>query len=270
MSSQRYISDTLKRKKEKTKKIKIYIFIFLVCLCLGTLLYLVRLPAIQISNIKVSGTMFVSRQEVESTTQNILKSNILWVIPKSNIFIFSKQELQEQLTQNPAIVSAKIRKKLFNTISIEIQEKEKEIIYCTSFERLECYYVNTAGLIYVKVQDFIIPEQEIIVYSDQAPKKIQDIILEQEVYTNLILFIKNSARYDIKIGEIYLRADGVIELKTREQTILKVSIFDDFKKDFTNLIALFEQGILTKEQLPIIEYIDIRFGNKVFYKNKTN
>ncbi len=46
--------------------------------------------------------------------------------------------------------------------------------------------------------------------------------------------------------------------------------FDDFKKDFDNFMALFDKNILTKEQLSEVEYIDLRFGNKVFYKNKTN
>ncbi len=34
--------------------------------------------------------------------------------------------------------------------------------------------------------------------------------------------------------------------------------------------SLFEKQAITKEQLQNIEYIDLRFGNKVFYKNKTN
>jgi len=269
MSSQRYISDTLKHKKQKVKKIKLYIVSFFAALFLVGLFYLIRLPFIQISEVKISGNAFVETQEISDKADKLLNSSILWIIPKKNIFIFSKRELELAIKENPAIISVKIRKDFFNTLTIDIQEQEKEMIYCTSLERTECLYVNKAGFIYAQVKDYIIPEQEIIIYNEQETKHIQDTLLEQEVYASIVSFIKNVARQDIRIGEVYIKADGVVEFVARDKTRLITSVFDDFKKDFVNLVALFEKNILTKEQLPQVEYIDLRFGNKVFYKNRT-
>ena len=90
------------------------------------------------------------------------------------------------------------------------------------------------------------------------------------VYTNVLLFIKNTARYNIKIAEVHIKQDGITEFVTRDQTRLITSVFDKFEQGFANLIALFEKEVLRKEALNEVEYIDLRFGNKVFYKNKTN
>jgi hypothetical protein len=270
MSSQRYISDTLKEKKKKVKKIKVYGVFLIVILFLVGLLYLIQLPQIQISEVKVSGNAFISSKELQDKANEVLDAHILWIIPKSNIFIFSKKELEIKLKQNPAIVSVKIRKDFFKTLTIEIQEQEKEMIYCTTLERTECFYINKTGFIYARVNEYIIPEQEILIYTEQGVKKIQDTILDEKTYIDVVLFVKNTARQDIRIGDVYIKLDGVVEFVTREKVRIITSLFDDFKKDFANLVALFEKSVLTKEQMPQIEYIDLRFGNKVFYKNRTN
>lgn len=270
MSNQRYISDTLRRKKQKIKKIKIYLIIFSVLLIVGAVIYFLRLPFIQISEIKINGNVFVEKQEIEQKANALLNKNLLWIIPNRNIFLFSKYELIESIKINPAIVSVKIRKDFFKTLSIEIQEQEKEMIYCTSIEKTECFYVNKNGFIYAKIDDIIIPEQEVIIYNEKGIKGLKDNLIEEKNYIDIVLFVRNLARQEIKIKEVYLKTDSTVEFISWDNTRFITSIFDEYKKDFANLIALFDQQVVLKEQLSNVEYIDLRFGNKVFYKNKTN
>lgn len=270
MSGQRYISDSLKRKKQKIKKIKLYSIFGIGILLVVGLLYLLQLSAVQISEVNITGNMFVEKNEIEQKTQELLNKKIIGIIPLTNIFVFPKHELVESIIQNPAIASVKIRKDYFKTLSIEITEHEKKIIYCIDLEKTNCFYVNHDGFVYAQVSDLIIPEREIILFNEKEVKNITDIILDIETYTQVLLFIKNLARQEIKIKEIYLKADSTIEFVSRENTRLITSVFDEFEKDFANLIALFDQNILTKDSLQEVDYIDLRFGNKVFYKNKTN
>lgn len=270
MSSQRYISDALKRKKQKVKKVKIYFVAFICIFILAGTIAILNIPAIQINQVKITGNVFVDTSEIEEKTNTLLNTKIIGLIPKRNIFIFSKRELEQELKQNPAIVSVKIRKDFFQTLSIDIVEQEKEMLYCVSIEKTECYYVNKIGFVYAKVEDIIIPEQEIIIYVENKNKKLKDTLIEEKVYIDIVLFVKNLAREQIKVREVYIKPDGVVEFVSADTTKFITSIFDEFSKDFANLIALFEQQVLTKEQLVEVEYIDLRFGNKVFYKNKTN
>jgi cell division septal protein FtsQ len=270
MSSQRYISDTLKQKKKKVKKIKVYVITFIVVLCLAGLIYFIRLPQIQISQVQISGNTFVETQEIKDKTDTLLNSFTLGFIPDRNIFLFSKKQLEKKLKENPAIVSTSIQKSYFDTLVITVTEQEKEMVYCASVERIDCLYINKTGFIYAKVEGLIIPEQEVIIYNEQGAKNIQDTILDETLYIDVVSFIKSAARYDVKIGEVYIKADGIIEFVTRDNTRIITSIYDDFEKDFEHFVALFDKAVLTKEQIPEIEYFDLRFGNKVFYKNKTN
>lgn len=270
MSSQRYISDTLKQKKQKFKKIKFYAIFVMIILCIVGLLYLIKLPSIQINDVKISGNVFVDTQEINSKTKEILGSYSYFIFLNKNIFFFPSKKLETKLKENPAIIKASIKKDFFNTLNITIEEQEKEMLYCSSAEKNECFYINKVGFIYAKVDEYIIPEQEIIIYNEQEKKNIKDTVLDEPTYTGLVLFIKNIVRQDIKIKEVYLKEDGTIEFVSQRGVKIIASRFDDFKKDFDNFVALFDQKILTKEQLSEIDYIDLRFGNKVFYKNKTN
>lgn len=270
MSSQRYISDALKRKKQKVKKVKVYLIVAITIVVLVGSVALLYIPTIQINQVKITGNFFVDTSEIEQKTNTLLDKKIIEIIPKRNIFIFSKKELERELKQNPAIVSVKIRKDFFHTLSIDIVEQEKEMLYCTSVEKTECYYVNKTGFMYARVDDMIIPEQEIIIYVENKNKQLKDTLIEENVYADIVLFVKNLAREQIKVREVYIKADGVVEFVNADTTKFIASIFDEFSKDFANLVALFQQQVITKEQLPEIDYIDLRFGNKVFYKNKTN
>ncbi len=270
MSSQRYISDTLKRKKNKVKKIKLYIILFFTVVFLGVFVYLTQLKQIQISDIKIFGNVFVYKREIENKANSVLNKKIFGFIPKRNFYFFSAEELEKEIKKNPAIISVKIRTEFPNSLFIEIEEQEKEMIYCTSVEHVDCLYINKTGFIYARVNDFIIPEQEVILYNEQGSQKITDVVMNENVYKELSLFIKNLTRQEIRVGEVYLKKDGVVELVTREKSRIITSIYDDYQKDFSNFLALFDKEVIKKNELNNFEYFDLRFGNKVYYKNKTN
>lgn len=270
MKNQRYVSDTLKNKKKKVRKVKFYLLFFLILLSLSGIVFLIQIPQIQISESFVSGNSFVSTEEIQGKVSEEMNSKILWFIPKSNIILFSKNKVQASIKENPAIISVSISKDYFQTLKIAIVEQEKEVIYCDSQERTNCFYVNGEGFIYARVEDFIVPEQEIILYRETDQKQIGQVVYEDELHNSVMTFIKSSARFGIVIQRAVLRADDVLEFYTKEGAQLRASRYDDFEKDFTNFVALFEQNVLQKETLDQIEYIDLRFGNKVFYKNKIN
>lgn len=270
MSSQRYVSDALKRKKQKVKKIKFYAISLLTILCLAGIVYVIQMPFMRINDVKISGNTFVDTEEINSKTNELLNRNTYWIFPNKNIFLFSKKALEAKIKENPAVIKVLIKKDFFNTLIINIEEQEKEMLYCTSVEKTECFYINKVGFIYAKVEEYIIPEQEVIIYNEQEKKNIKDTVLDEATYAELVLFIKNITRQDIKIGEVYIKEGGIIEFVSQSGVRIITSRFDDFEKDFDNFMALFDQNILTKEKLSEIEYMDLRFGNKVFYKNKTN
>ena len=268
MSSQRYISDTLKQKKKTMRKVKVYLILLACVLALTGLVFLMRMQSIQITDVTITGNSSVPTEEIEKKKDAVLGSYFLFVIPKSNIFIFPKRELISDIKENPAVISVAVDKKFFRAMDITVTEQEKEAIYCNSFERTECFYINKDGYLYSKVEGGVALDQEIIIYLEGEQKKITEHVFDSELYGNVVSFIKAAARYGMPVSNVYMKSDGLIEFNTQASARLITSRYDDLEKDFANLIALFDKEVLTKEQLGDIDYIDLRFGNKVFYKNR--
>jgi cell division septal protein FtsQ len=268
MSNQRYISDTLKKKKKKVQKIRVYIFLSFFVLFIGVLVYLSTLPKFQITTVEVNDLQFVSKDEVNNVIQKELNKKILWLIPRSNIFLFSSKKIEREIMQNPAFISVKINKDFFNTISIIITEQEKHALYCTNESNTLCYFVNPEGMLYSQTQS--ISDSEILIYVLDKELQNKDFIINTETYKHISNFIKSVKQLDIQIQKMFIFSDGVIEFETNTQTRIRTSIFDNFENNFISFVALFEQNILQKDKMFEIQYIDLRFGNKVFYKNKTN
>ncbi len=269
MSNQRYISDTLKQKKKKVRKVKAYLILLACVLLLTGLVFLMRMQSIQITDVTIAGNSFVPTEEIEKKKDAVLGSYFLFVIPKSNIFIFPKGELISDIKENPAVINVSIDKKFLRGMSIAVTEQEKEAIYCNSLERTECFYINKDGYLYSKVEGGVALDQEIIIYLEGEQKKITEFVFDSALYSNVVSFIKASARYGMPVSSVYMKSDGQIEFNTQVSARFITSRYDDLEKDFANLIALFDKEVLTKEQLGGIDYIDLRFGNKVFYKNRT-
>lgn len=269
MSSQRYISDTLKQKKRMVRKVKVSLVMLAILLVLAGIVFLTRIASVQISTVNITGNSFVPTEEIQNKTDDILNSSYAFLIPKRNIFLFPKSSLISHIKENPAVTGVEINKDLFDTLTITITEQEKEAIYCNSFERTECFYINKDGYLYSKVGQDHPLDQEIVVYLEGGHKKLKETVLEGELYSNVISFIKSSSRYGIPIASVYVKSDGVMEFTTQSSVRLITSRFDELERGFANFIALFDQQVITKEQMSAIEYIDLRFGNKVFYKNKT-
>lgn len=270
MATQRYVSNTLKKKKQKLRKIKTYLYVSVFILLLVGLGYLTQLKQLQIKEVKITGNSFVSTDEIQTIINTHRDSKILWFIPRNNIFLFSKNSVINQLKNNPAIIAASVSKNYFETITVNVEEQEKEAIYCTSLEHTECFYINKDGFIYARVEKFFVPEQEILLYREADQRTVGDVVYTKELHSSVMAFIKSAARYDFRIMRAVLLSDDVIEFHLQQGTRLLTSRYDDFEKDFVNFIALFEQDVLVKEGLTEIDYIDLRFGNKVFYKNKIN
>lgn len=270
MSNQKYVSQALRKKKQRKKQILLWSFVFLFMVVLVGVVYVLNLPKFQITQIEIQGNHLVEKEQIEQKINTLLSEKILGIIPNSNVFIFSKTNLYNELIQNQTIKEVDVYKKLFNTLYVVIEEHQKKTLYCEDDTYQKCLYVNEEGLAYALVDTFIIPEQETVIFIENNTKQIGEYVSEQEIYQGLMQFIKSIGQVELRIKSIVLLEDGVIELITREDSKIIMSVFDDFEKNFINLIALFEQEIFSKERVQEIEYIDIRFGNKLFYKNRTN
>ena len=77
-------------------------------------------------------------------------------------------------------------------------------------------------------------------------------------------FVKLLSKENLAAGKIVIKDEGAYEIHLREKWQILLNDKNEPEQSFANLKLVLSQII--KEKTPQLEYIDLRLGNKVFYK----
>lgn len=255
-----------KKKKHPLRflKSKIFWIILLFLIIIGGLAYLfIFSDVFEIKNVSISGNEKCPYDEVSE----IVSSNI------GNIFFSGSKNINSQLEEAyPEIDDVKIKKKLPDSLTVEIIERQPVAIACKPTLRSEikifgersesdCFNIDTKGVVFEEFNgDLDLP---VIIFKNTSHSfNLGDNIIKKE-YLDEILTI-NSNFNEIEITESYPISKNRLNVKTEEGWLLYFNPQEDIIWQIEKL------KILLKEKLPPeergnLEYVDLRF-EKVYIK----
>ncbi|MCX6764952.1 MAG: hypothetical protein NT148_00195, partial [Candidatus Nealsonbacteria bacterium] len=158
----------------------------------------------------------------------------------------------------PEVEKISIKINLPDTVSAEIIEKTPAGCWCKDSD---CYYFDKYGIVYQKNSKC---DSLLIIVSDKDPEVSKQIISEDNLKDILKIF--NESIGQAEIEDIKISDDKVI-LESKQGWIAYFKPYDDTSGQIVNLKAILEQKV-GPSKLSQLNYIDLRFGNKVFYKFK--
>lgn len=224
-------------------------------LFLGTASYfLFFTDYLKIKNIDISGNSRISSNEIAGIANQELSSNFLGVIPK-NILLADLKKIDDEIIRKfPLVSKADVKRKLFNSLSVNIEERTAVALWCKD---QDCFSIDKEGVVFEKggESSFIIRENNDI--------NIGENVISEDSLKN-ILEIYNKVR-EVSIKEISISDAGKITAKTSYGWNIYFSE-GDIASQIVNLNLVLENKI-PPESRGNLEYIDLRFGNKVFYKS---
>ena len=224
------------------------------------------IPYFRITNIVADD--YISGSELERAISPYLASVNRFRLPQNNFFLFDPGKIVELLKEKEVGV-ATADKKFPKTLEIKFPDTEPWLIYCApavasaeaGHSDGKCYYISPSGFLTDSAPRFSenpLPR----ITTEGGDKKIGDSLLSDDE----IFFLKTATAELKKIGitikEIAIAKD--IRLSTKENWYLLIDKDADIAKVFADLKLLLEQKI--KEGRVRLEYIDMRFENKAFYK----
>lgn len=233
------------------------IFIFI-------LLVLAYLPFLRINAVEVKGGGKKSGMIQWLIRENLNKRTFLF-LPSDNIFLIQKKNLGEEIKKNfPEIKEVNVKISAFSRkITAEIKERQIFAFICRDNN---CFYLDDEGMLFSRAP---LIAGNIVMEVAASSTVMQNVYLGQKISQESFGTISGLVKkfeevFHEKPSKVILKNDNVFEFLLASG--LRI-IFDseiDFQKIFRNLnIAL--QNIKEKEKL---DYIDLRFGNKVYYKFK--
>lgn len=258
-----------KKKKQRILTITIYSIASLIVIL--AILLSFKLSFLRVTNISANDTLNIKSEEVKKDVLDMVSGNYYFIIPKDSYFFLSKEKIKNKIVDDfKRIDTIEIKNKGTTGLEIEITERQPEVMICDGFREDEegehCSFADKQGIIFEKVAT----SSDKIYFKYYSSDEI-----DKDKFLQLQDFVKNVENSGIIATGLLLSEDGSYELyiKNVDQSIAVV-YFDDrssLDKVVSNLSVFWKNSINKKigsDSIPNFEYINLRFGNNVFYHIK--
>ena len=264
---------------KKRLRLKIYLSIILIFLISCFIIYFLFFSNYsEIKNIKINKITdykLISKQELSEIIDPLIKKRGL-IFSQKHILVFKKDDLKEIMTNDSRIDIFSIEKDWPNTLIVKVAES-RPVASLISFANNKNCYLNSQGqVIYLSSDvDFTTPneaknetlpcfyDKTEVNLTDQAYVELLknvlslincDILSQNEIKTDLVNIVEKGGIFEV-------------EVITQEKWRILINSEADFNQQIKNLSLILRQEIKDRNNL---KHIDLRFGERIFYKLKEN
>lgn len=235
------------------------------------------IPKFRINDISIEGTNVLDKGQLKEEVIGCLKGKFLKIFPYDNIFILPKAEIAAGLLQKfPILEKAIISRDFPQKISVLLEERKPEALWCISrgatstnsdkFSEEECAFMDEKGFIFQPAPSF--SGAIFIKFLDerQEPAAIGKKAISETEFQKLLSFKDLLNKNNMEVVKIALKNNEQYEVYLKEDWYILLNSENEPIPSFNNLELVL--GSTIKEKRPGLEYIDLRSGNKVFFKYK--
>lgn len=273
----------INKKKKSIIKSRFFLPIIFCLVVLGIAVYFFVFSSFfQIKEIKITGNNKIPTEKILSFIKETTGDKMLFFIPK-NIFSADIKKANEIILEKfVQAEKAEIKRKFPSSLIVKIEERGPVGLWCRPLEELKtneqeleeiiiqediCFNLDKEGIIF-EIYQFEDAEKEngLVIKSEKEIAIGEKAIEKQEL--NNILEIYKGLKEDIKIE---IKEFFVAEQKDK----LTAETFENWEIYFNSqeniLSQLFNLKLVLNEKIPSerrkdLKYIDLRFGNRIFYK----
>lgn len=286
-----------KRRAAQLLKLKLYAAgVFTV---LAILVGLTHLGAVKVADITIETEPDISEAAIMDEVQSALKDRWLWVVARDNILLLPRQQIRDNVRAvSSRIDTVDVSLDGLREIDVMVEHRDPVARACgDSMEELPadiattttetdvdvtCYFVDLDGLLF-STGDANDNLEELLLYRSVTPLRAGTQLLPPATFRSVTAFTQALQDIDIQPQRIDINEGGdlVIPLApadtatSTEQVDLYISLYKDLEQTAANLQTVIANRSFIAEDdddstEPVspfsLEYIDMRFDNKIFYK----
>lgn len=251
------------KRQERRRKFNLVVYGIIVVVLLISPVFILRSSKQLVSQIDVvSGT--TSGVALKSLVERDISGSYFGLFPKRSAFLVPKETIvADVLKAFPQLASATVSRNGLNALKLETVERTPSALYCSD----KCYFVDETGFIFDEAPSFTPGVYSVFRSNPVLDNPVGQTLLTAEELKTLESFYTNLPRLSItplyiqlSSTEVRIYVDGGAYLVwNRDQAPTDV---------FSNLETVLANKVIKLADLSTLEYIDLRFGEKVFYRFK--
>lgn len=277
----------LKKRRRRSVFNKILFFLFGIVGIFFLFTYISSAENLNIKEIKINGNEIVDTREIETVVYEKIAGKYLWLFPKTNILFYPqdniKMALQDKFKRIKEIDLSIENNKI---LTIDIAERVAKYTWCgdgfpdvgrlnsgrpTSESSEKCHFLDEDGYIFDEAPYF---SGEVYFKFFGQPTSVHN-YLSQENFNQLISFINMLTDMKLKPASLYITTNKDVEIFLSKGNTAKIQpkIIFKLNADLENIGSNLKTALNTEplksditKKYSMLEYIDLRFENKVYNK----
>jgi len=263
----------LARKHRRLFVLKIVALCMLVAGAVVGGVYLLNREEVLLSGVVVSGTEVLDAAQLEREALEHIEGKYLFTIPRSSVFLYPKYSIAAGVLESfKRVKEVEVYRGNWRTLHVDVVERKPHTQWCGE-NRLEgvvpeCYFLDEDGYIYA-----LAPASSGDAYFHfygpiESGEPVGQYFLERGEYRALTLFLTTLREAGIAVEDLAVRDEMDYELYLKDGTQVILGRGQDLGRVYENLKSVLLSDAFEEVDLSTVEYIDLRFGNKVYYKLK--
>lgn len=270
----------VRAKRRKRQYIVGAIIFVLFLLVLGGSVWLSRASFLRITDIQVSGTQTVAPSAVTDFVQNSIAGHRLFLFSKNNIFLYPQTQIQHDLpAAMPVVASVRVHAINFHTIGVDIVERQPKALWCGDSVEASvsnCLLLDQSGAAYGPQNGgFVIVGQDTssgykkyygVLHGSTTPQQY----ITPEAFTSLGALVdaiaQNQPQDAIESVAVDQNSDARVRFASGFELIFALSA--DGGDVYTRFILAQQSDAFKGRTIADFQYLDLRFGDRLYYKVK--
>ncbi len=257
------------RARKRHRRLRLFVvFVASVLVVLSGLVGLTYWSSLQIKDVAVSGAQTLSSGTVETFVRDRLAGEYWYVFSKSNIFLYPKQQITADLMSSyPVLASADVHANDFQSIAVNVVEREPRALWCTQDEK--CLFMDENGVVYGEAPTFSEPVY-LSYYGSTTGSALPKQFLIPEQFQSLSALVDALAQKisESAVASVEVDENKDVRVRFANSFTLRFALSDAGGDIFERFSLALTSEPMTAHKLSDFEYLDLRFGDKLYYKLK--
>lgn len=231
---------------------------------------LLRLSFWNIKTIQVSGTKAVSESDIKVKVASKLEGNYFRVFPRSNILIYPRVGIERDLLLSLQRVDAvTVSRESLTSIHVSISERAPVALWCSVASSSACYFLDKTGLVFDQSPEFS-SNVYVSYFGNMSGEPIGNYFVNSSEFSFLQDFVQALKGFSLNPTSVMAMPNNDYKIVLPKGEEILFTTRESLEETISNL-----QSVLSDSKLSIqsgdslsVTSIDLRFGNKVFFKKK--
>lgn len=224
---------------------------------------------LRVEQVTVLGTETLSPQKIEEIARGQIAGAYGYLFARDNIFIYPKSGVTTRIGEySPSIKTVEVEAKDFHTIEITVVERSPKALWCEAI----CFFMDEDGVVYEPASSFSAPVyvsyegKATILEKGALPKQY----LSVEDFRALSALVDALAQTQApqKIDRVVVDKNGDVRARFESGFTLLFVLKDDGGDVYERFTLALKADPFDGRSINDFEYLDLRFGDKLYYKRK--